>query len=193
MRMGRTGPRIAGALAILIALASGCASSSKSGFIHEGVDFGFIHRCAVLPFHNLTSDEYADDRIQSIFVMEILTDGSLELIGTGEVWAALQEIRVGRDAILSPEQFVAVGKRLEVDAVFFGTVEEYGMDRSGRDRGNEITAVFGMAETQTGVIIWQSQVHVTGLSTWKRLFGGSSGSMHDVSVKCVREALGTLL
>ncbi|MFH1278507.1 MAG: hypothetical protein ABIK65_09025 [Candidatus Eisenbacteria bacterium] len=193
MRAWRTGYRLTAILLIAGALGGGCASSRKSGFVHPGVDFGFIRRVAILPFQNLSPDEYADERIHSIFMMEILEEGSLELVGTGEVLAAMLELRLMADSDLSPAQLVSLGQRLGVDALFFGTVEEYGMDRSSRDRGNEVTALFGLAETETGTAVWQSQVNVTGMSTWKRLFGGSSASLHEVSRKSVREALGTLL
>lgn len=193
MRAWRTGYRIMALLLIAGTLGGGCASSRKSGFVHPNVDFGFIRRVAILPFQNLSGDEFADERMQSIFMMEILQEGGLEVAGTGEVLAAMRELRFTPGVDLSPTQIVAIGQRLGVDAVFFGAVEEYGMNRSNRDRGIEVTALFGLAETETGTTIWQSQVHVNGLSTWKRLFGGSSASLHQVSLKSVREALGTLL
>jgi uncharacterized protein YbjQ (UPF0145 family) len=49
-----------------------------------------------------------------------------------------------------------------------------------------------MAETETGNLIWRSQVHVDGSSLWKKLFGGESASLYDVSRKAVQKALGSL-
>jgi hypothetical protein len=94
---------------------------------------------------------------------------------------------------LTPEQVTALGRQLNVDALFFGIVEEYGVSRVDPRRGTEVTAVFGMFETETGSVVWRSQVHTTGSSTLKRLFGGGSAGMYEVSRDAVRKALGTLL
>ena len=94
---------------------------------------------------------------------------------------------------LTPAQAVRLGAELGVEALFFGTVEEYTLGRGDRTRGPEITAVFGMIETQTGAVVWRAQVHETGGSIWKRLFGGSPDDVYTVSRDAVRRALRTLL
>jgi hypothetical protein len=180
---------------VLLSLAAltlaGCASTGVS-YIHPGVDFGHIKRCAVLPFRNLTTDNLADERMRSIFLMEVLNEGVLEVAGRGETDAAVVALRISMETALTPDQIVSLGQRLSVDAVFFGTIEEYGLTRLGRARSNEVTAVFGLAETQTGVVVWQSQVHLGGTSLWQKLFGGDPPGLYDVSRKAVREALRTL-
>jgi hypothetical protein len=55
-----------------------------------------------------------------------------------------------------------------------------------------VTASFSMAETETGNLIWRSQVHVGGSSLWRTLFGGNPVSLYEVSRAAVRKALGTL-
>ena len=86
-----------------------------------------------------------------------------------------------------------LGKQLSVDAVFSGTVEEYGYARGGIDRSPEITMVFALTETETGSMIWRTHVHETGSSFWKGLFGGAPDDMYKVSRDNVRKALRTLL
>ena len=80
-----------------------------------------------------------------------------------------------------------------MDALFFGTVEEYGISRVDRNRGPEVTVVFEMLETQTGVVVWRSQVHGTGSSIWRRLFGGGAADLYAVSEDVVSRALRSLL
>jgi len=180
-------------LSALPMIVGGCASSGATSFIHPNVDFGHIRRCALLPFENLTPDEFADERVQSIFLMEILEEGVLEIIGPGEALFAMRALRVEPSSSLSPETVKLIGERLSVDAVFFGTIENYGVNKADRERHNEVTAIFTMAETETGVVIWQSQVHAGGISIWRKLFGLNSASMHDVSRTAVKKALKTLL
>ncbi len=188
---GRFGGGLTCLLFVLL-LWTGCAGSGTS-FVHPTVDFSHIRRCALLPFQNLTEDGFADERLQSVFLMEILERGSLSIIDPEETVSAMKELRLAPGSTLTPEQIVALGKALSVEAVFFGSVEEYGLQSRSRQQIYEITAAFGMAETETGNLIWRSQVHVDGSSFWKKIFGGESAGLYDISRKAVRRALGSLL
>lgn len=85
-----------------------------------------------------------------------------------------------------------MGKILGVNAIFFGTVEEYGVERVSRDRTYSLTCSYSLAETETGVTIWSSQTRSQGSSVWRKIFGGGSASLYSVSRKNVDNALETL-
>jgi hypothetical protein len=125
--------------------------------------------------------------------MEILKEDILEIVDSRETVSVMRGMGLSPGSSLTPEQTVALGDKLVVDALFFGVVEEYGYSRGDRRRGPEITAVFGMTETETGAVVWRSQVHATGSSLWRRLFGGGAADLFDVSRDTVRKALRTLL
>ncbi len=161
--------------------------------MHPGIDFGYMKRAAVLPFENLSPDDLADERLQSIFLMKILEEDVLEIIDPREALAGMPGTGIRPGSHPTPEQAVLLGKVLEVDALFFGTVEEYGVSRVDRNRGPEVTVVLEMIETQTGVVVWRSQVHGTGSSIWRRLFGGGAADLFAVSEDVVARALRTLL
>lgn len=185
----RTG---AGLVLVVAALAgAGCGSSGRS-YVHPNVDFTYMKRAAVLPFQNLTTDFQAGERMQSIFLMELLEEDVLALVDPRETAAALKALGFPGGAALTAEQSVALGKKLEVQALFFGTVEEYGFGQD-RSRGPVITATFGMTETQGGVLVWRSQAHATGGSVWNKLFGGGPRDLYEVSRETVRKAIRTLL
>lgn len=173
-------------------LVGGCAHSGLT-YVHPDVDFSYIRRAAVVPFQNLSSDHLADERLHTIFLMEILKEDVLEIVDSRETVSAMQAAGLRPGSSLKPEQVVSLGERLEVDAIFFGVVEEYGVSRVDRKRGPEITAVFGMWETETGVVVWQSQVHENGASFWGKIFGGGTDDLYEVSRETVRKALRTLL
>lgn len=186
----RTG---AGLALVVAALAGvGCGSSGRS-YVHPNVDFTYIKRAAVLPFQNLTTDFQAAERMQSIFLMELLEEDVLALVDPRETSAALKALGLPAGASLTAEQSMALGKQLDVQALFFGTVEEYGYGQGDRSKGPVITATFGMTETQGGVLVWRSQAHATGSSVWNKLFGGGPRDLYDVSRDTVREGLRTLL
>ena len=169
----------------------GCAPRA-SEFVRDDVDFSFIRRVGVYPFFNLTQDIFAAQKVQSIFVTEVLATGQLEVVDRGEILAAIGELKLAPDSILSPEQVTILGKRLEADAIFFGVVEDYGLERTARDPNNVVTVNYQLIETQTGRTIWSSQARTDGTSLMRKLFGGGTASLFDVSRANVRAALGTL-
>jgi hypothetical protein len=169
-----------------------CAGGGAS-FVHPNVDFSHIQRCAVLPFQNLTADTFAGKRMQSIFLTELLANGSLVLVEPEETASAMSEMKLAPGSVPNAEQFVALGKALSVEGIFCGSVEDYGpVSRSGQQE-YQVTATFSLTETETGSLVWRSQAHVEGLSLLKRLFGGESASLFDLSRKATRKALGSLL
>ena len=170
---------------------SGCSPRATS-YVNPDVDFSFVHRVAVFPFQNLSADHRAPARVGSIFLAEILEHEGLVILAPGETLSTLVEMKLGSAEVLSADQIVELGRRLDVDAVFFGTVEEYGLEQMGRDRSFALTASFSMAETSTGALIWNSQVHKGGVSIWRKLFGGGAPEPYSVSRDAVRQALGTL-
>lgn len=180
------------ALVMAIVLVVGGCGSGASRFIRDDVDFSFIRRVAVYPFYNLSQDVYGAQRVQSVFLTEILEKDEVEVIDRGEMLAALAELKLQPDAILSPEQVQALGKRLGADAVFFGTVEEYGAERGGANPTQVVTATYQLCESQAGRIVWSSQVRTDGASLGRKLFGGGSASGFAVARENVRAALGTL-
>jgi hypothetical protein len=87
---------------------------------------------------------------------------------------------------------VALGKRLGTEGIFTGTIMDCGPEALGRNRVYVITAEFGLLETETGVVVWKCEVHGSGSSFWRKLFGGDSASLYAVSRDVVRKALGSL-
>ncbi len=178
-------------LALLGGALAGCGGGATS-YVRDDVDYGNIRRVAIYPFQNRSQDMQAGPRVQSVFVTELLVQDALQTLDPGETLAAIRDLKLDPSADLSSEQIKALGERLTVDAVFFGSVDEYGFERDSSDRVSVITATFRLAETETGTFIWQSQVHKGGSSVWRKIFGGGSASLHDVTRDAVDACLGSL-
>ncbi|MFH2052422.1 MAG: hypothetical protein ABIK96_08140 [bacterium] len=178
-------------LALLLLPAVGCAPGATS-YVRDDVDFSYIRRVAVFPFQNLAQDVHAGSRTYSIFLAELLEQDGLVAVEPGEVLSAVRELRLNTGGPLDQQQVVDLGRALRADAIFFGTIEDYGLDSTERDRVYMITASFSLAETETGSNIWSSQVHRTGSSFLRKLFGGGSVSMYHVTRAAVRDALESL-
>lgn len=175
-----------------LALLPGCAPRATT-FVRPDVDFGRIRRCAVLPFRNLTQDQGAAERVQSVFLTELLRRGEgLQIVEMGETISALRELRLSAGEPLPPARLVELGKRLGAEGVFAGGVLDYGVEQGGQNRVTLVTAEFTLSETETGSLIWKSEVHGKGTSLWRKLFGGEPASLYAVTRDVVGRALGTL-
>lgn len=183
-------PALAAACVLALAVA-GCSPRATS-FVHPNYDFGRLQRCALLPFQNLSSDTNAGARLQAVFLGELLRHEGLAIVEPGETLAALRELRLSVEEPLTPAQLGQLGQRLQCEGIFLGTVQEYGVESIGGGRAYKVTADFALVETETGQTIWKAQVHRGGGSVWRKLFGGESAGIYDVSRGAVREALGTL-
>lgn len=178
-------------LAAALLLAAGGCGSGASQFIRDDVDLSFVRRVAVYPFYNLSQDVFGGQRVQSVFLTELLARGAVEVVDRGEMLAAIAELKLPPDSVLSPEQVVTLGGRLGAEGIFFGSVEEYGAER-GAGQVQVVTATYQLCEAQTGRVVWSSQARTDGTSLMRRLFGGGSASGYDVARANVRAALGTL-
>ena len=175
----------------MLALLAGCSPKATS-FVRQDVDFSFIRTVAVYPFKNLSQDVHAHERVYSIFTAQLLDKQAVEVVEFGAILSAMAQLRVNVDTVLSPEQKVELGKILEVDGIFFGTVEEYGVERLSKDRTYSLTCSYSLAETQTGMTVWNAQTRSQGSSFWRKLFGGGSASLYSVSRENVENGLETL-
>ncbi len=174
-----------------LALVAGCAPGVSS-FVRTDVDISYIQRVAVCPFYNLSQDVHAGQRLHSIFVSDVLSREALQVLELGETLHGMSEQQLSADSQLSADQIVALGKTLGVDAIFFGTIEEYGRERIGNGRTYSVTANFRLMGTDTGSKIWSAQNQASGSSIWRRLFGGGSASLYAVSQTVVHESLDTI-
>lgn len=180
-----------GAALLIFAVFWGC-SPAPTSYVRSDADFSFVKRAAIMPFQNLSQDLHAGTRVRSVFMSSVLEQDALALVDLGETLDAMNRLRLSVDTALTPDQVIELGRELQVDALFMGSVEDYGLERMSNDRVYVVTASFTMAETETGSVVWKAQVHENGTSVWRKLFGGGSASLYEVSRGAVNKALGTL-
>src|SRR3990172_10467224 len=117
-------------LAVLVA--SGCSS------LHGERDSGTVDRkngnamrVAVLPFYNISGAKEADKIVYNIYVTELFKSGRFNIEEPGNVRQFLIQERAVTVGEMEIERLQILGKRLKVDAVITGTVEEFDEGRGG--------------------------------------------------------------
>jgi TolB-like protein len=174
-------------------LLAGCGGIGPTTFVHEGFDFGYIERVAVIPFENLSQDQGAGYRATRYFVSELLAAEAFDVVEPGEVTRVLEKRGLVRVAELAPEQIVDIGRELGVQGLILGSVAESSTTRSGSSSVVVVTVIARMVETDKGVTVWSTTHTKGGRGVWSYLFGGADESESEVTRRCVEETVGTLI
>jgi TolB-like protein len=168
----------------------GCAT--EDAFLDPNMDFGSLQTVAVLPFENLTSDDFAAARVRGAFANMLLATGAVYVLPPGEVARGLGTIgRLPREGP-SSDQIKQLAAALKVDAVITGVVSEYGPVRSGSASANVVSVSLKMIEKSSGMVVWSASSTKGGVSVWDRLLGGGGEPMNTVTEKAVNDLLDKL-
>lgn len=173
-----------------LAVVAGCASGPR--YKDKAMDFAAVKTVAVLPLQNLSHDTQAPDRVRSVFSNSLLATGSVYVLPQGEVMRALGKAGVATPPTPTKDDVVNLGKALAVEAVFVGTLKEYGEVRSGNTSANVISMSLEMIETTTGKVVWSASTTKGGIGVWDRLFGGGGEPMNEVTEEAVRDLVAKL-
>lgn len=180
-------------LLLFLLVSAGCATgSSKVVFRDPNMDFGALQAVAVMPFTNLTRENTAAERVRDVFMTMLQATGGVYVIPPGEVGRGITRLNLERPALPTPEEVTKFAKIVNADAVFTGTVTEYGEVRSGSSTANVVSMSVQMMEAQTGRVVWSAASTKGGVTTTDRLFGGGGEPMNATTQKAVDDLLDKL-
>ncbi len=179
--------------ALLFLGVAACRSTRTTKYVHPNMDLGAIKRVAVLPFESLVQDRTAGDRVQKIFLTELLSLETFEVAEPGQVTKLLRAERVESTDSLGPADFKRLGEALKVQGIFMGSVVDFAETRAGSTPAPEVTINLRLVETQSGVTVWSASRTRSGTTASARLFGIGGQSLTEVARKLVREELSTLV
>ncbi len=171
----------------------GCGGIGTTVFLHPEFNFSFVERVAVIPFENLSKDQGAAFRATRLFLTELLSSEAFEVIEPGEVKRVVEKTGSTRTADLTKDQIIQIGKELKVQALFFGTISESTVQRSGTSMNAVVTMVVRLVETETGATIWSATHTQSGKGFWNSIFGGRDKSMSEITRRCVKKIVRTLI
>ncbi len=178
---------------LLALLLFGCARPVPiASYKRPEMDLSLVRRLAVLPFDNLTREQFANEKVRRTFISELLATEAFEVVDPGEVARALADMGLQPGMALKVEEIKRLGKALNVQAVVMGSVTEYGEMRSGAVTAPIISFEARMVDTDRGGIVWSVSISEGGIGFGARLLGSTSDTISDLTAKATRKALDTL-
>lgn len=184
-------------IVLSLVVLSGCSTGSMK-YRNYQADTSYISKVAVLPFNNLSSDQYAPERVRTMFVVDLMSRNRWEIVEQGEVSKVLGQILRASGAIeggvieVNNESLKLLGERLGVQAVIVGSVNEYVGSRSSGGTNEEISVASKMLDASSGVVLWQSVSTIKAESAWRAFLGLGSPGRSILTKKVVHSAINTL-
>ncbi|HEX9243042.1 MAG TPA: CsgG/HfaB family protein [Anaeromyxobacter sp.] len=191
--MLRSPPRAArtALLAAAALLAAGCAGSTPH-YTNRRADLSSMRRVAVLPFDNISEERLAGEKVQRIFVAELLEAGAFDVVEPGRVVRVLRDEKIDSPSAMSPEDVQRVGKALQADGLVLGTVLELAEPRGAQGAPPSVTVQLKLVETATGTTVWSATRQRNGATFGSRFLGLAPASSTEVVAAALREAIRTI-
>lgn len=147
---------------------------------------------AVLPFENLSGEEGAGEKVQKIFLVELLKLRKFSVFEPGEVAQALKELRIRATDKLSQEQASQLKEKLGVDWICLGSVLEFAGQRQGTAEVPVVSLTARILDAASGKIIWAAFESRQGDDA-EFLFGvGKINSASELAKKIAEKMVVTL-
>lgn len=167
----------------------GCASSHKEAF--DSVPSTNVKKVAVLPFYNISGYRDAGKIIANVFVTEMFKSGRFRVEESGNIVQFMIQERIDTIGEIEVERLTILGKRMGVDAVMTGTVEEFA--EGGSAYSTPIVSITArMIDSNTGKLIWSGQNKRKGEDYIIVLDLGEVKSVTTLAQKVVKEMIDTI-
>ena len=163
-------------LALLGIASLGCASSAAPRFyVNPQADMALYQKVAVLPFHSLSTQPMAGERVTRVFVTELIIADRYRIVEPAEFRAVLRDMDVQPtpDGAWDPEKLKAAAARMGATGIVRGVVTEYQVQRSGQDEFAVLSFDAELIDVETGNVVWRGSITRRGSSRLP-IFGGSS-------------------
>lgn len=180
-------------IALVAALSVGCTSTTVK-YINPTADFSYITKVALLPFNNMSSDNYAGEKIRSILTVQLLAKKKFDLVEQGEARKVVsqvlraQGVQEGDSVRYDTDAIKLIGEKLGVQAVIIGGVNAF----PGQGTASVASISLKMIDTSSGVVLWQVITTAKGSNPLKTFLGLKDSTPLEVAFKVSKKALRSL-
>lgn len=173
---------------LVLPFLSACGKTIQTAHLRESKK---IRKVAVIPFYNLSGRRDAGRIVTEIFVTELFRDGRFQVEEPGNVLQFMFDEWMKRVGEIDRERVVVLGRRLGVDAVITGTVEEF-EDGMGAHAVPLVAITARMIGTEDGRVLWYGRNRKRGDDYIVVFDFGRVRSVITLVQKVIREMLDTM-
>ena len=172
-----------------LVLTIGCAGVSVKTYSKPAAgqrQYGKVKKVAVLPFDSLAEGASVPKICQDLFLQELLSRGTFEIIEEPRFVAALmKKLKLRNTEELDREVIRKLGEELKAEAIVLGNIWTYGQQKESEVV--EFAMRSTMLEAETGEVLWSGNTYVKSATSWGEVLGlAKSPSPSDIGVQGVR-------
>jgi TolB-like protein len=163
-------------------------SSGLNFYVRKGSEQRAIRKVAVFTFHNNTNVPEASEVVTAAFIAQLVEGGKFKIEFSGNVKSFLVSERIVVRTGVDLDTIKLMGKKMNVDAVFLGQVEEYvGGDKDRAAVVPVVSISSRLVDTKSGKIVFMAQHRRTGDDYISILDFGKIRSVGELTKKVVGE------
>ena len=167
-----------------------CNGSMKN-YKRADIEVKNLKRIAILPLENLTPNEYADEKIRNLLIMDLLAR-DVDVIEPGEVTRVFRELRIWSVESVSGRDMQDLGDMLKVDVILKGSVGTFEMKKGVAIESAEVSIHLMLIDTKSSQILWSAWHTSGGASFWTRHFGAEGTTLDETAGKVIKEVFDSL-
>jgi TolB-like protein len=142
-----------------------------------------------MPFNNYSGQEDAGKQVSNAFLVELLKKPFFKVVDPGEVDRVMREERIRSSDQIDYETARKLKDQLSTDYILIGSVNEYGLIKSGEREIPIVGFSIRMLDTESGQIVWAAS-HSRKGDDGESIFGwGTIRSLTKLSEKTVRQVV----
>ncbi|MBI5560321.1 MAG: hypothetical protein HY883_03510 [Deltaproteobacteria bacterium] len=180
-------PLVAVFLAVLAG--GGCSALRQGGALPAEPKGGAFKKIAVLPFNNISGRKDAGSIVTNTYLTELFKSNRFRVEEPGNILQFMMQERIGTIGEMEIERIRILGKRLKVDGVVAGTVEEFDDGRGGPP---VVSVVARLIDSESGRIVWSGQNKKRGDDYIIIFDFGEIRSATALAQRVVREMISTI-
>lgn len=170
-------------------LGTGCSLGPK--FIVQ--DYHPPAKTAVLPFANETNDVTGPESLRNLLIEMLPSRGYVPLAKDAVDQTLLEKFGItdgGQLGSVSPQE---LGKNLQVDALFYGTLIQFVDFPFGFGRKRTVKANLKLVETKTGKLLWEDEKSWTNPELHLSVEEAKRAAVRQVAERQIGKMTGTFL
>lgn len=148
-------------ISALVLIVSGCGHTLERDYVESKSVISEIKSVAVIPFENLTKFPDAGEIVAELFTTELYQSTHFKILDRNQAKRIMREKKITPPQVIDRRFAQKIGKVLEVDGVFIGSVSEYWyrLETKRRRPAGEEPAVgvnARLIDVASGDVVWAS-------------------------------------
>ncbi len=172
------------------------ACSGPRAYVNPEADMGYYRRVGVAAFESLAEDTRAGQKLQRIFLTELLKNQEFDVVPQGQFDRVETDVRTKQPLVwpapLDSAALSTIAQQTGAHGIIIGTVRDYRMERVGQEEFPLVSFSLKLVDAPTGRVVWDVSVGERGGPKFPLFSFGETHTLSELATKLCRRALGTM-